>query len=200
MIIFLLAPPDYTQLYIVNPGNKCYRKQPMMEFLAQRWPNWKHNPKIKNVKKIAEFTGHELQCNRYSCTTDGIECEFSTTQALGVNPELASACCRFVGLPPGYGIPISATKLYSPQQVLQSGHHAVPSKLKPVRGKMVNPWLVVRSVAKSPLHEKDLKLSSVYKLAQEDFSLWFSKDGSLKANDLEEFYTVGPSKLGPKHP
>lgn len=195
MIIFLLTPPDYNQLYIVNPSNKCYKKQPMIEFLKERWGEWKHNPKIEKVKKIAEFTGHDLQCKRYSCITDGIECEFSTTEALGVKPQLADACCRFVGLPPGYGIPISATKLYSPKQILQAGHHAVPSRLKPVRGKMVNPWLVVRSITKSRLKEKDLKLSPDYKLTNEDFALWFSKDGSLNANDLEEFYTTGPDKL-----
>lgn len=60
---------------------------------------------------------------------------------------------------------------------------------------MVNPWLVVRSITKSRLKEKDLKLSPDYKLTNEDFALWFSKDGSLNANDLEEFYTTGPDKL-----
>lgn len=60
---------------------------------------------------------------------------------------------------------------------------------------MVNPWLVVRSIKKSPLTEKDLKLLKEYKMTNEDFALWFSKDGTLKANDLEEFYITGPSKL-----
>jgi hypothetical protein len=157
----------------LNPENKTYLMAPLgkewsRDDLVLQWP------KGMVAKKEGATTICGLPCTKYSInTTTGQDCfEFWTCTDTPCDRAGADALSKAMGVPTGYGVPIRVRRLFRKQ------------------------WITTANVtgAKQVTKPADFfDLDPTYQRAADRAALMFSKNGALKAHDLDDLFLV-PTK------
>lgn len=199
-IKLLVGPPDHMQLLIVNPNNQCYRKQTIETFLQEKW-RYRPIKKVDALKRVATnqmISG--IACDKYTYKISDANFELWATKKIPATKGLEEAMCSFLAAPSGCGLPVKVN-MYRKGRVTR-GKDGAYAFVKGDEEHKVN-WLVVLKLAKVQRDYSDFVLPKDYKLAQDDFSLWWSKDGTAKASDIDELFTADekpPSKNASRAP
>lgn len=186
-ITLLVGPPDHNQLLILNPNNQCYRKQTIESFLREKWRYRLINKvdDLKLVKKGEKVSG--IECDRYTYKIRDSRFELWATKKIEATKGLEHAMCSFLAAPSGCGLPVKVN-MYRKGKMARNrdGTYAW------VNGDQEHKvsWLSVSKLTKVHRDSKDFILPKDYKLALDDFSLWWSKDGTAKSTDIDELFTA----------
>lgn len=183
---FLLIPPDYDVLFLVNHDNKSFLKQSIAEFMLTKWERKKFG-KVTALKKAGTKNILGYSCRQYECLVDGRPLWFATTDSIKVNPRVLNAACRLLEVPQDCGVPMHAKRLvtYHDKAALSNGRQIFRTR------NSVTPWLFVNSIKKRMIDDSKLRLAKDYRVAKSDFDLMFSKDGRARQSDLEDFFMSG---------
>lgn len=193
--VMLLNPPDYSTLYLVNPTSKLFRREALSKFMLQKWERQLVDGHVARLKKTGVSTLENLKCDNYSCEVFGEETEFQVTKQMDPDPGLAAACCRLLEIPPGYGIPVGCQrhrtevrKMWLPESGTRSAR--LVRKDQKLRANLQ--WLRLVSLREKKMDANLLLMPKDYRLASDDFSLWFSKSGKAGQDDIADFFMSDP--------
>jgi hypothetical protein len=177
---------DPSHFMIMNPENKTY----LVQALGQRWSDGgpteyhRHRNKVAKVKKDGPSTVCGLACTKYSAMCPSREdpdkeilcMEFWTCTTLGCSKEAGNAWCTALGIPTGYGMPVRLRRYFRGQMMTVMETESVKTISKPADFFIIG---------------------SDYHRAVDRASLMFSKNGVLKAGDLDDLF-ISKEKQ-PKH-
>jgi len=175
---FTLLPPDYTKVYVVNPGGGLFLETTVDKWFISRWR--KENIFPKYVRK-GEATICGLKCAHYLCLDSGgiTRADLWTTTAIPAKRAMADAYCTICGLPVGLGIPIRFSMIH------------------PNSGYLVKTIDTV-SAAKKLVSSETAFLPPTFKRATDRYALFVSSSGNLEKSDLEDLFMSHQSKTKDK--
>ncbi len=190
-ITLLVGPPDHNQLLIVNPNNQCYRKQSIESFLREKWRYRliKRVDDLKLVKKGERVSG--IECDKYTYKIRDSRFELWATKKIEATKGLEQAMCSFLAAPSGCGLPVKVN-MFRKGKISRNRDGAYAWVKGDQEHKLS--WLTVSKLAKVQRDSRDFVLPKDYKLATDDFSLWWSKDGTARASDIDELFTADEKK------
>lgn len=183
---FLLMPPDYSVLYLVNHENKTFLKQPIAKFMDEKWER-KGLGDATALKRTGTRDILGYPCQLYECLIGGKKFWLATTSAIKVDTRVLNAACLLLEVPQNCGVPLHAKR----QLIHQFKKRLPDGRIVISKGTSVAPWLFVNSVKKRRIDSSKLRLAKDYRVAKTEFDLMFSKDGNAKQSDLEDFFMSG---------
>lgn len=180
------------ECFLANPENQTYFKQTTEEYvkdLREDYRPLKYDRLERKPKTLSDGTKAEM-VTAYLTIEKGKEVKVAEVTCLknsGVAPAVNQMWCTIMGLPQkDFSLPIgcfqNARKVWRMKEAFQGGKDR---------------WLNValpKKVAKKPVEERILKIPTNYKQAKDMASLYLSADGSLKENDLADFFISTPKK------
>jgi hypothetical protein len=170
---FALLPPDYRELYIVNPAAHLYLETP-----DNKW--WRPGWLLENIYPKYVRAGGEniagLKCAHYLCLDKQgqTRAEFWTTKEIPAKAELADAFCKICGVPTGLGVPVRYV-------VASPGSRQMVKQVEAV------------SITKD-IVSIDTFLPASFKRAQDRYALFVSQSGVIQKSDIEDLFTTHDKK------
>lgn len=182
----LWTSKDVSDFMIMNPENKTYLVQP----LGQRWNDGgpteyhRHRNKVASVKKEGPAVICGLNCTKYSamCPTRGdpdkltLCLEFWIWNTAPCSKAASDAWSTALGLPTGYGLPIRLRRYFREQMMTVMDTDSAKAATKPAEFFLI---------------------TSDYHRAVDRASLMFSKNGVLKAGDLDDLFISNDKQKKP---
>jgi hypothetical protein len=102
--VFLIRSSDLKHMYIMNPENAAYVKEPIEFFDTGK----KYHPHFDKGKFIDTQVIAGIKCSHYLCSsnTPMLHADYWATTEFKLKPEMIKGYCHFTGAPIGYGTPI----------------------------------------------------------------------------------------------
>jgi len=172
-----------TALIIMNTENKTYLLQPLTESWQDGPPQRIFKPRLTSIKKGENTVICSLKCTKYSASyafpgsDKNLLCmEFWTCSHTPCDKAASDAWSTALGVPPGYGLPLRVRRTFRQRSMTVMDVISVQQVTKPA---------------------EFFVLDSSFHRATDRAALMFSKDGVLKAADLDDLF-ISKDKP-PKH-
>lgn len=180
------------ECFLANPENQTYFKQTTEEYvkdLREDYRPLKYDRLERKPKTLADGTKAEM-VTAFLTIEKGKDVKVAEVTCLknsGATPAVNQMWCTIMGLPQkDFSLPIgsfqNARKVWRLNEAFRGGKDR---------------WLnvaLVKKVAKKSVEDRVLKIPTNYKQAKDMASLYLSADGSLKENDLADFFISTPKK------
>lgn len=180
------------ECFLANPENQTYFRKNAAEYvqdLREDYRPLKYDRLARKPKTLADGTKAEM-VTAFLTIEKGKEVKVAEVTCLknsGVTPAVNQMWCTIMGLPQkDFALPVgsfqNARKVWQLNEAFRGG-----------KDRWIN-VVLVKKVTRKSVEERVLKVPTNYRAAKDMASLYLSSDGTLKENDLADFFISTPKK------